>query len=185
MKKVLALICVCCSILWLLSGCRRGSTQVTANETTIPNVEITFFPPHIELDSYVSTGYFIKEEMRYAYLVGFWAVYDLFTPYAAERWHDEHYNKPEEVTEMMLVTLIKADNVPKEKFEEAIRKEAEDRISRGLDLSSEACELPNADIIYTFDNEIINAYYRRENPVVPEKYKTYESYEEYLKANPE
>jgi hypothetical protein len=32
----------------------------------------------------------------------------------------------------------------------------------------ESNELPNLDIIYTFDNEVINAYYRRENPVVPD-----------------
>ncbi len=47
-------------------------------------------------------------------------------------------------------------------------------------------EFPNPSILYTFDNEIINAYYRRENPVVPDwsKVTVYESYAEYKEANP-
>ena len=32
----------------------------------------------------------------------------------------------------------------------------------GLDISSETHELPNADIIFTFDPEIISYFYRRE-----------------------
>jgi len=89
-----------------------------------------------------------------------------------------------EPSECWYVTVIKQYHIPKEQFETAVQIEAERRIQWGYDLSEEENELPNADIIYSFDNEIINAYYRRENPVVPEPgtYATYGSYEEYLKA---
>ena len=87
--------------------------------------------------------------------------------------------------EMELANFVKANNIKKEDFIAAVQKDYEFLLLRGEDIYYEGNELPNADIIYTFDNEIINAYYRRENPVVPEEYRTYDSYEEYLKANPE
>ena len=96
-----------------------------------------------------------------------------------------------EPDEMGTVTFIKHCNISKEDFlaglekwkQQLLRLVASGESFWDIDLSR--MELPNADIIYTFDNEIINAYYRRENPVVPEPgtYKTYESYEEYKKAN--
>lgn len=64
--------------------------------------------------------------------------------------------------EMWLVSIIKGLNIPREDFDKAIieyrlRHDPEDQMM-------EADEMPNADILYTFDNEIINAYYRYEEP---------------------
>jgi len=70
--------------------------------------------------------------------------------------------------EMVLVTLIKHCNISKQDFERAVEKVVEQYIAAGADMTKEDNEIPNPDIIYTFDNEIINAYYRRENPVVPD-----------------
>lgn len=67
-----------------------------------------------------------------------------------------------EPVEMTLVTLIKHCKIPKKIFEEAVAIEKEKSESAGFDLTHEENELPNADIIYTFDNDIINEYYRRE-----------------------
>jgi len=91
-----------------------------------------------------------------------------------------------EPLEMTLITFIKHFNIPREDFEKALEKEREWSIRNEIDLSSEAYELPNVDILYTFANEIIDAYYRIEHPVAPKSgsYTTYESYEEYLRANP-
>ena len=93
-----------------------------------------------------------------------------------------------EIDEMYLITYIKHFKIPKEAFEKAIEEKKHFCVSSGfynINPESEVWELPNPDIIYTFDNEIINAYYRRENPVTPDwsKTKTYESYEEYLRMN--
>jgi len=84
---------------------------------------------------------------------------------------------------MALVSFIKHYKIEKDDFVEAVQREYEWALDSGCSIYNEDCELPNADIIYTFDNEVINAYYRRENPVVPDEYRTYESYEEYLRAN--
>jgi len=90
-------------------------------------------------------------------------------------------NEPEE---MIVVTFIKHFKMPKGQFVELIKKEIRYSASAGIDLLLEQNELPNPDIIYTFDNEIINAYYRRENPVTPDwdKVVVYESYGDYLAA---
>lgn len=63
--------------------------------------------------------------------------------------------------EMPLVTLIKHFQVPKHVFVAKVEEMREAWLASGDDLSAEINELPNADIIYTFDNEIINEYYRR------------------------
>ena len=98
-----------------------------------------------------------------------------------------------ETNEMDTVAFIKLCGITKEEFAaglERYRQHTLELVASGfwpeINFNSEGWELPNADIIYTFDNEIINAYYRRENPVVPDWSKTtvYESYAEYLAANP-
>ena len=96
-----------------------------------------------------------------------------------------------ESDEMNLVAVIKHCGITKNDLVEAIEKDKQLLLRQNAErewaneFDHEMWELPNPDIIYTFDNEIINAYYRRENPVAPEPgtYKTYESYEEYKKAN--
>jgi len=74
---------------------------------------------------------------------------------------------------MDLVVYIKHYKIAKEDFIKAMKEGIEGRLTRSdewdeVRFDHEDSELPNADIIYTFDNEIINAYYRRENPVVPD-----------------
>ena len=64
--------------------------------------------------------------------------------------------------EMPLVTLVKRFQVPKHVFVAEVERDRKRFLSYGYDLSDEIHELPNADIIYTFDNDIINAYYRRD-----------------------
>jgi len=106
--------------------------------------------------------------------------------------NNQERDMDKEPTEMAVVTLIKHCNISMADFDMAIKKTEEKYFSWGSDMTLEENELPNADIIYTFDNEIINAYYRRENPVAPDwlgteraKDFTYESYSAYLEANPQ
>lgn len=76
-----------------------------------------------------------------------------------------------EFDEMELVRFIKYFNIPKEAFDariEYLRKRTSEFHSDPtndetyVDQSLESAELPNSDILYTFDNEIINRYYRYE-----------------------
>ena len=71
-----------------------------------------------------------------------------------------------EPQEMYTVSFIKHFHISKEDFEQACESKRlcfEDFRDRcGEDITDEAHEIYNADIIYTFDNEIINNYYRRD-----------------------
>ncbi|MDR3344257.1 MAG: hypothetical protein LBT21_01475 [Oscillospiraceae bacterium] len=68
---------------------------------------------------------------------------------------------------MPLKLLVEHFKIPREKFDEYVEhmksfyKELIDD-DYYIDLNSEEYEIPNADIIYTFDDEIINNYYRRQ-----------------------
>jgi hypothetical protein len=73
-----------------------------------------------------------------------------------------------EINEMLIVTFVKKIDISKTDFEKALTEVAEIYEISGFDVTQEAFEISNADIIYTFDNDIINAYYRRENPVAPD-----------------
>ena len=75
-----------------------------------------------------------------------------------------HIDNNIEPEEMYAVSFVKYFKIPKEKFEEACeekRKWFEEHPELYDSLSDEGLEIPNADIIYTFDNDIINEYYRR------------------------
>ena len=182
MKKIfllfLGLFLAC--VFW---GCKQNerftlTSSTTQAETTTQQVQITFFPEDLNYDPNTWRA------QRSCYFCTFGEADDLFPHYAFDIWCDSWGR--ETPKEMALAALVKQYNIPKEKFEEAIRKEAEERLAEGRDLSYEDWELPNTDILYTFDNEVIDAYYRRENPVVPDwtKTVTYESYAAYQAANP-
>jgi len=171
MKKFIAvsLFVIFLSLLW---GCGEESdlpeATTTENQaTSITTMEqITFAP---ELIQQVTGSYGHSVEMRYCYIANFWEAHEVFPPAAFDMLCDEYGRSlRDNPPEMYFVTLIKRYDVPKEKFEEAIQKAAERYIAEGHNLTQEEWELPNADIIYTFDNEIIDAFYRRENPVAPD-----------------
>ena len=63
---------------------------------------------------------------------------------------------------MLFLQYIEYFNVPKEVFIAEMERVREFYISLGADMSLEESELPNADILYTFNDEIINHYYRYE-----------------------
>lgn len=67
----------------------------------------------------------------------------------------------EEPDVMVLAALLEYFGIEKAEFEAAIETERAYCQKYGLDTTNEDYELPNADIIYTFDEEIIKHYYRR------------------------
>jgi len=64
--------------------------------------------------------------------------------------------------EMLLMQFIQHFNISKEDFVYVIEMERAFFIEAGRDLAHEENELPNADIIFTFDMDIIRYYYGRE-----------------------
>lgn len=80
-------------------------------------------------------------------------------------WADEESKKNgygEHQNEMLLVSFVKRYNISRTDFDKAVKVYIDTRNKTGEDLYSEENEVPNGDIIYTFDNEIINHYYRYE-----------------------
>lgn len=76
------------------------------------------------------------------------------------------YRNNAEPKEMYTVSFVKYFEISREDFErccEQKRKRLEYlRDELGHDINVEGAEIPNADIVYTFDNEIINNYYLRD-----------------------
>jgi hypothetical protein len=92
-----------------------------------------------------------------------------------ERWEDAKQGIYRD--EMWLVSIIKGLNIPREEFDRAVAKYLLQYDPE--DLMTEYYEIPNGDIIYTFDNELINAYYRYEEPdwgIVPPELTENEEY---------
>jgi len=197
------------SLLLVLGACNTAQPIISESDAaTIETIitEIDEIPPHvfvspdkialgdpeiiIEFDG--DPGFTPKYRMVY-YSCGLFT--ELVDPAKLDAFDELHNSRRfvdgryVDFDEMMYVMFIKYFNIPKEEFVIAVENQRLIHIKWGDDMTTpmESNELPNADIIYTFDNEIINAYYRRENPVVPDwtKVKTYESYSAYLEDNPQ
>jgi len=75
-------------------------------------------------------------------------------------WAQQNFWGKTEFTEMPLVAFVKHFDISREAFETAIAELAIHNAMNGN--NDEEFEVPNADVIYSFDNEIINRYYRYE-----------------------
>ena len=211
MKRLIACIFVLLALSGGLSACKKGppskpegTTSPTTTEEPISVLWPTYAPEDIRLNpnlgvSYFEDGSFVPtyRDCYYDFNFARWVCgdgpkrYELFNVLERKRYVAGEFNEPDEMT---LVTFVKYCEIPREDFVTAIEsykqyklKLAASSVWAEFEFDDEMHEPPNPDIIYTFDNEIINAYYRRENPVVPDwtTLKTYESYAEYLEENPQ
>ncbi|MCL2707467.1 MAG: hypothetical protein FWE97_04845 [Dehalococcoidia bacterium] len=187
MKKVYLALLI---LLLALSACnatpkpKDEASNFTSQPSTTSIIALTFYPPELikvapESDFDLAYHSYIPK-YRAIYNVIHGEVSDLFDHARSNEFEDLLTSKHMvngiyvESDEMDTVTAVKFFNISREDFEEAIRREWDWKVQyaleRGIEieLDDEGCELPNPDIIYTFDNEIINAHYRRENPVVPD-----------------
>lgn len=62
----------------------------------------------------------------------------------------------------MLASFVEYFNINRVDFDEVIEEMRVSAITYGLDLTDEFYELPNADIIFTFNHDIIRYFYRRQ-----------------------
>jgi len=116
----------------------------------------------LEPEEFIGSDFCFKPTKRRIYYKIPGTILDLVPESAIIELFEKDKDIYTERDEMALVTLVKYCDIPKEDFERAVEKMREWSLSSGVDLSLEDNELPNADIIYTFDNEIINEYYRRQ-----------------------
>lgn len=187
MKKHYIMLTILLCFCYLLYGC----SNLTANETPSPSISptplidpspkpstnpaVTIHPVYGELPVYQpgsiiledrnNDDYNFERKYRIAYytIVGkFWGLLDEEELEDFYEWAEdssEETNYGEHRDEMKLVSFVKRYNITREEFDSVVEK----LIEEGGDSEvHEEYEVPNADIIYTFDNEIINEYYRYE-----------------------
>lgn len=108
---------------------------------------------------------------RSTYYANIYEVWELVDQEELTQWRSETMDFDRvygiEPDEMYLVTFIKHFHITREQFDAAMEKRAQS-IKETLERNptqnprDERFEIPNGDIIYTFDNEIINNYYLRD-----------------------
>ena len=144
------------------SGDTNSNTTTFGNSATTNASLPTYVPGTIELlplDSHAYEFEFVRQ-----YRLCYYSLEGKLHMLACEKhdldtvndWTEEFFfgDPSTEPAEMVTVAFVKRFNISKEEFEAVI-----DENSGYFD---EDGELPNADIVYTFDNAIINEYYRRE-----------------------
>ena len=150
MKRTLV-ICTILSFLIVLCSCTRTeSNYETTSEQTSTLQSTTTYP------DVGDTPYGYTQHVHYYYRVmGLFR--DIAGSYEYSIWIDEEKPVFDDFHEMALVQFIKQFNISREQFDAVNDKWTEDR----------GKESPfNADIIYTFDNELISDYYSVENFVI-------------------
>lgn len=123
-------------------------------------------PGSIKLLSQENIEYDFKFEMHYrcVYYVVYSEYFELVDDQnAVNVWYRsfDQNNQVNEIREMMLVAFIRNFGITRGQFDQATEQYKKACNLLKQDVMSEKFEIPNGDIIYTFDNAIINEYYLR------------------------
>ena len=188
MRKIMVLVLVLVTLV-MLARCAQNTNlvQTTQNNEEATTLESTSARtivfktnPETGLIEYVPGNVVLNSDNDYSdfggYRLSFRRVYylidGLYIDYIGQEKVNMYFESKDkdrdwekEPQEMALVSLIKHFNIPKKDFIELTKLLEERNVSQaesGWNMNGEDYELPNADIIYTFDNDIINEYYRRE-----------------------
>ena len=143
-------------------------TDPTIPLPTAAGNSLDYQPGLIVLENQESDDYYYIRKYRITYYRIYSDFFDLLSEdelndsYSWLVQNSEQTNYGELQTEMLLVSLVKRYNISREDFDKAVDSYIARRIKSGTDMTLEEYEVPNADVIYTFDNELINRYYRYE-----------------------
>jgi hypothetical protein len=147
---------------------QTAGTTISTTFTELQTTKITLQLPRyvdgsIKLLPQDELEGFREYEMSYRYI--YYVVDGFYTDLVPlDEFHElmkSYEGSDHENHEMLLAVTLKHFNVTREKFDEATEKYIAAKQSLGFDITDERYEIPNGDIIYTFDNDIINEYYRR------------------------
>lgn len=180
-KSIVWLTAALCAFVLLFSACQPSvsnppsDSENIAFEGTESNSKQTdnsnlpeYKPGSINLEPQDQDDYEFTRKYRIIYYQIWGEFTDLLSEDARQdfmNWADEESQKNgygEHQNEMLLVSFVKRYNISRTDFDKAVKAYVDARNKTGEDLNSEENEVPNGDIIYTFDNEIINRYYRYE-----------------------
>ena len=178
-KKTLILILLTVSVLLCFSACKINDDKtdnISEKQTESSSVEM--------VDKNVG-GADGSESLfdEYKYRAIYYNIYAPFVELVDEGIFWDWYNNspyrqyPLDVDEMAMVAFIKKFNISREDFDKANEKSKQLILEYGgkvlmnpaeedkfYNRNAETNEIYNADIIYTFDNELINAYYLYVDP---------------------
>lgn len=144
------------------------TSDITAPTEMIAPIMKEYQPGSIQLTDQDRDDYDFNRPYRALY----YTIYGVFLELVDDTQRQDLYdwlekssietNYGETQDEMLLVSLVKRYNISKEEFVKAVDRYISNNQISSSYMLHEDVEIPNADIIYTFDNEIINHYYRYE-----------------------
>ena len=159
-----------------------STTEIISDNSSIDTVESsgdysesTTFPVYVPGSVKLMDPLKAKSELELEFVPTYRAAYycligelsNLVKDEDENQWYNEFWQKNDwkEPTEMLTVAFVKHFNISRKDFDAAVEesRKANEKLDRkgNIDMNDEMYELPNADIIYTFDNDIINTYYLR------------------------
>lgn len=136
--------------------------ETSATEEPTQNPLLVYVPGSIQLEPSVVSDYSFTPTKRQLYYTIPGHFFDLVPEGTITELFEKDKVIGVEPQEMLLVTLVKHSNISRQDFDKAVDEYTKMSASLGLDMTNEEFEIPNADVIYTFDNEIIDEYYRRD-----------------------
>ena len=181
MKKILTVLIICVLLIGLVSCAGEKDTeQTTTSPVTSVSVEISTDVSENEttelatnIQENISNDVGGSDILQDKYRVCYYGINKYFAqmadPLEVRAWKEKIYEvSPNETNEMVIKRFVIDFNISREDFDKA-NYEAAKMISEELQevptidpkdyLNQEIYEVYNADIIYTFDDEIINEYY--------------------------
>ena len=177
MKRCISLLAVLlCLLCVLLSACQPETSDTPGDPTTGTPTTTTqqgkdlpeYQPGSIKLAPLDWFEYSFDRQYRHTYYTIWGEFMELLSEEEMQDfyvWSEEgakNVNYGETQEEMLLVSFVKRYDITREEFDSAVEKFIAFNQEMGWDMTGEEYEVPNGDIIYTFDNEIINHYYRYE-----------------------
>lgn len=144
-------------------------TQPSAQRKLIePPSGLEYVPGTILLDNQDDDDYSFQRSYRALYYSVYGEFFELLTEEQlmdSVDWLEEQsaqmkYGELQE--EMLLVSFVKRYKISRKDFDTAVELYISHQGFISATMLHESSEIPNADVIYTFDNEIINYYYRYE-----------------------
>jgi len=104
----------------------------------------------------------ISPQFRYAFYIIPGEIMDMVRGGDRSR-YDWLRNEGRELQDqMLLMHFVRYFNISRADFDTVIERKREAGLRWGVDFATEWDELPNADIIFTFDDDIVRYFYRRE-----------------------
>ncbi|MCL2356961.1 MAG: copper amine oxidase N-terminal domain-containing protein [Defluviitaleaceae bacterium] len=120
-------------------------------------------PGSVTLRSYIPGRHWSEGPMRFRHAF-YWVPFEIINlihySEMGDWWDTVESYIDDDINQTM--RFVQYFNISREDFDAALERMRSHGIRMGHDFSDELHELPNADIIFTFDDEIIRWFYRRE-----------------------